>query len=208
MPTELENLRKWFVTRASRRIGVEFKDLSMALKGMEYILAKIEEKQAWHIMDLGMGFSTLALRMFVHKCLATGEPETEDEHHVTQFYSADHDKSWVAFVTELLKQKKLRNDCCYRMDEIRGKKAHCGGDKLMDVIIVDHGPTMGTRVEDLPWVVSCLEPDGILLLDDFRKTNNFQKVCAAELKKLGFSCIVEDAGRSSENRAVGIARRA
>jgi predicted O-methyltransferase YrrM len=208
MSNELNNLREWFVTRSSRRIGAEFKDLSMALKGMEYILAKIEEKRAWHIMDLGMGFSTLALRRFVKTCRATGVPDTEGENHVTQFCSADHDRSWVEFVKQLLVQKKLRNDHCYSLDEIRGKKAHCGYSKLMDVIIVDHGPTMGTRVEDLPWVVSCLEPDGIILLDDFRRTNNFQKVCTAELKKLGFSCIVEDAGRSSENRAVGIARRA
>lgn len=200
---QVEVLRKWFVTRASRRIGVEYKDLSIALKGMMYILDKIEQYKPWHIMDLGAGFSTLALRSFV-----PWSREGENESTLTtQFYTADHDKQWVLFVAELLKQKKVINTRCYSVSELKKVVAQSEYPK-MDMILVDHGPTMGTRLDDLPWIVSQLKLDGTILLDDFRETTNFQSLCIRNLKKLGFECIVEPDSRSSSNRAIGIARRA
>jgi predicted O-methyltransferase YrrM len=200
---QIEALRAWTVTRFSRRIGVEYKDLSVALKGMMYILDKIEQYKPWRIMDLGAGFSTLALRSFVPWCHDAGNEITK----TTQFYTADHDKQWMLFVAELLKQKKAINDKCYSIEELKKVMAQPGQPK-MDMIFVDHGPTMGTRVEDLPWVVSQLQPNGVILLDDFRVTTNFQSLCVTNLRKLGFRCIVEPESRSSSNRAIGIARRA
>jgi predicted O-methyltransferase YrrM len=40
--------------------------------------------------------------------------------------------------------------------------------KEYDVIIVDHGPQLQTRADDVPWLVSQLAPEGIMLFDDWR----------------------------------------
>ncbi len=200
----LGELREWCLTRFRRRTG-QAVDLSLTMQGTVYVLETIVEHRASRILELGAGFSTLAIRMHVGPTRAvpgwhrgTWKGKTENILVMT----ADHDPSWLAFVGQLLEQRKLRSDGLGTMDALRKEPL-----PDVDLVLVDHGPEMKTRLDDLPWIADHMSHDGVILLDDFRKTTGYQRQATGLLASLGWKVEVDERSRSSSNRAVGIARR-
>jgi predicted O-methyltransferase YrrM len=92
------------------------------------------------VLELGAGFSTMVF----------GKSKS-----VRQLVSFEHDVAWAQFLAATL-----------GLGPFIGRKGLALLGRF-DVIFVDHGPEMSTRVDDLPWIVSRLTDDGLLLLDDW-----------------------------------------
>jgi predicted O-methyltransferase YrrM len=72
-----------------------------------------------------------------------------------------------------------------------------------DVILVDHGPTMQTRLDDLEALTPTLAPTGAIVLDDFRRRTNYAPKATAELERLGLTVTVPPRSQSGD-RALGV----
>jgi hypothetical protein len=79
------------------------------------------------------------------------------------------------------------------------------GEKF-DAIIVDHGPEMRTRRDDLPWITRRLKPTGCLILDDFHLNHEHQ--CRRVLSTLGSWTIKisEPSPTSGDSKPIGFAK--
>jgi predicted O-methyltransferase YrrM len=116
-----------------------------------YVLAKAT--RARRILDLGSGFSSYVLRLY-----------SVDAGSDIVVYSVDDDKGWLARTREFLSLSRLREDLLLdwqAFQQVTGVR--------FDLIFHDLG-NMTLRAQSLPFVISLLDPRGVLVLDDMHKT--------------------------------------
>ena len=191
-------LRVWFLTAITKR-GVPDKGYALGAEGASWLAAYILHYKPRRVVELGSGFSTLALG---YACASAG----------SRFTTADHDSGWLSTVKtvvalrneedEALGEPPLRVHEWLSLDEIRARTdltAAC------DLVLVDHGSS-ATRVADLPWIASLLSKDGIMALDDCRTFTTYEQRARDALLKLDFGLdrVEESFGRK---RYIGVASR-
>lgn len=158
---ELTELRREYHERVKAHVGDAFIDMAISAPGALFILEQLDKR--WHdavergqlgILDMGVGFSTA----FIHRWAL--------EHVGTTYCGVDHSADWLAFMAQVDTPDWLTL-------ELRSAfEARAQEQAPFDVIIVDHGHAsachMQTRASDVPWLVTLLKPDGIMLFDDWR----------------------------------------
>jgi hypothetical protein len=166
--------RKAFQKRVRGYLGPKAKTISLEPHGILTILKHLD---TYHhddhllIGDLGAGLSTIILRQWA------------EEHHNARIASMDHDPEWLRFIGQTLNQIGLGIEPHLLLERSEHylwakAKAWC-----FDTIIVDHGPEMQTRRDDLRWIRDCLKDDGWLFLDDFHLNHEAQ--CRKVLDQIG-----------------------
>jgi predicted O-methyltransferase YrrM len=88
------------------------------------------------------------------------------------------------------------------MEQVR--KSECK--EVFDVVFVDHGPTMRTRLDDVPFLVKATRKGGVLLFDDCRTTTRYRKKLEVQLSKLGLKLSVPEAS-GPERRRIGVVKK-
>lgn len=191
----LEGLKYWYDERAKAFIGPRFTEMSMSVPGAAFVLETLEgmEKPA-RVAELGTGFSTA----FVGSWL------TNWSEYGGELWSMDHNPQWLSFV------RVLAVDLGLPLERFLERDAFVKGAPrgVFDVVIVDHGPQMQTRADDMPWIAELLSDDGVLLFDDWRPRHEGRIRNA--LRKLGGGWSVTSADhtrRFPTDKAIGVVRR-
>ena len=186
---ELRGLRGWYDGRAQTFVGEAAweGDRAISVPGARFILSKLDELQPETIADVGSGYSSLFLRRWTAGRSAT-------------CCSVDHDEGWLGFVQGLAGELGLCTERFVTMERFRDM-ARPGS---FDVLVVDHGPELQTRLDDIAWLVTLLRPGGCLLFDDWRP--RFARRATARLAELGFVTeAAEQTRRWPRDKAVGVA---
>lgn len=205
---ELVEMRELYEQKASefcaRELALEYVDHGMSAEGMHFVLGILEDR--WHhplratlvapvrVLELGAGFSTVVL---LDWCSC---------HEGAMMWSVEHDSRWLQFIRDVtddgpVRQRPLvleaRDDFVRRTNVPR-----------FDVAIVDHGPEMQTRADDVPWIAAMMAPDGVMLFDDWRPKHEgrIRRAFAA----LGGGWLIEAAAQTRrwpEDKAIASVRR-
>jgi predicted O-methyltransferase YrrM len=194
-------MRSWFLAAmALRRNEPEIIDHALTPEGAAWLVAYILHYKPRRVVELGSGFSTLALG---YACASSG----------SRFTTADHDAGWLADVKAVVAlsvetDRAAENPPC-RVDKwttlatLRSREGIRG---TVDLVLVDHGPTMQTRLDDLRWIAGMLRKGGLVALDDCRTRHSYDKKVAAVLRPLGLSFGLAQDSYGRE-RWLGVARR-
>lgn len=181
-------LRRWYHLRVRRAFDVKG-DMSLSPPACAYLQRLVAKFKPRVLLELGAGFSTLFLRQL--------------ELPGVRIYTAEHDEKWARFVRQLLRQRKLYDGDLF--SPVAALPMSLQG--RCDLVLVDHGPTMDTRLQDLPWLANFMTSSrGLLLLDDCRKTTRYASMAKGILYQLGWKMVVAKAS-SNGARALGVARR-
>lgn len=187
MHIEVETLRTRYRERIAELLGAPpTGDFSLSAAASSTLLEILRRRRARRVLECGAGFSTLLLR--------TWAAETSVE-----LLTLDHDSEWRDHIRALLKGEGLDYRGVIETCHI-GKRRTAGP---WDVILVDHGPTMKTRLDDLEALVATLGSKGAIVLDDFRRRTNYARLATAELKRLGLTVTVPPKSQSGD-RALGV----
>ena len=196
-----EAMRSWFLdAMAVRRNERTIVDHALTAEGASWLVAYILHYKPRRVVELGSGFSTLALG---YACASSG----------SRFTTADHDAGWatdVKAVTSMVADVDFAAGLPpFRVDKwttLATLRSRAGIRGTVDLVLVDHGPEMMTRLNDLPWIAGLLRRNGIMALDDCRTRHSYDKKAAAVLRPLGlsFGLVQESYGRE---RWLGVARR-
>jgi predicted O-methyltransferase YrrM len=193
---------RWYFKRGREVVGDTWdKSISQNKKGMNCLIENLDKYDCKTVLELGCGFSTIALRAW------------EREADVRKVISAEHNEDWVAALKGLLTERDIQNNDIYLLSEIKDQYISLNHG-VYDAVFIDHGPTMRTRLDDLPWAASLLNDNGILFLDDWRtehvgkKSTRWSKKAKAILSRMGFEAeVLEDSRSAQHERAICMARR-
>lgn len=191
---ELELIRdfeRWFNEKVLKELGPESKPASMSPEGLVEILKLIRgvDMDLPRVLELGTGLSTVVL----HKADLDAS-----------IISLDHSLEWLLLMAaKLLPHFGIILPAPSMMLIPRSLK-ELG---LYQVIIVDHGPELQTRADDLPWIVKLLAPGGTMVFDDWRPKHEGR--IRRGLAKLGIFDIevLEHTRRWDKDKAIAFARR-
>jgi predicted O-methyltransferase YrrM len=191
-------LRVWFLTGITK-LGVPDKGYALGAEGAAWLVAYILQYKPKLVVELGSGFSTLALG---YACAES----------CSKLITADNDAQWLSTVRAVLalrdQEHKAHGEATLRVDEwssLRDLRARTDLAAACGVVLVDHGPST-TRVADLPWIASLLSADGIMALDDCRTFTTYEQRARDALLRLGF--VLERAEESfGRKRYIGVASR-
>ncbi len=196
---ELEQLRAAYheqvVTHVTKR-GQPFVDMAISAPGARFILERLEEHyqgdpstRQYHVLDMGLGFSTC----FVGQWVATGP--------YRRYFGVDPNEVWCAFMKDVARGMSLPV-------EVKPRAAFRPATKHFDAIIVDHGPQLQTRADDVPWLVTLLANDGIMLFDDWRPKHEgrIRRAFAAVAGDWHIEA-PEHVRRSPRDKSIGFVRR-
>ena len=185
----LEVMRGRFSDAARERGGEAWQDLAITLNASIWIGKFLEVFKPMRLLELGSGFSTLVLRRYLPKAAT--------------MISADHDGAWQEFVRQQLAERMPEDVVTFEsLKDARGALP-----VKFDLVFVDHGPTMETRIRDLPWVMTLAD---VLICDDWRQgaRGAFTRRMTAQLEMAGWKLDVLDETRSSPGgRTLCLARR-
>jgi hypothetical protein len=148
----------------------------------------INASDPW-VLELGSGVSTIAM----HKLCP-------DAH----ILSLDHSLDWMMLmVSRILPEFDLELKAPSFM-MIPRNPTEIGH---YQVILVDHGPQLQTRADDLPWIVKCLAPGGVMIFDDWRPKHEGR--IRRGLAKIGDFKIdsLENTKRHAKDKSIALARR-
>jgi predicted O-methyltransferase YrrM len=182
-------------------------DYALTAEAAAWLAAYIRRTSPRSLLELGSGFSTMALG---YACAMAGG---------VRFLSADHDGRWLSDVKAISLSRAMedgkRGDIVaqepewWHVDALRvaPKQLDAFGLKgAFDLVLVDHGPTMETRLDDLPWISSLLAEGGVMVLDDCRDITRYERRARAILVPMGWE-IQREPESYAEKRWLGIARR-
>lgn len=188
---ELSTLRDRYQARLIEIMGeAPAADFALSVAGAFVLLDVLRRRKARRVLECGAGFSTVLLRTW-----ARAAPHVE-------ILTLEHDKEWRDRIRKILRAeglpvKGVAPTSYIGTGRIRG---------LWDVILVDHGPNMQSRLDDLDKLVEVLAPKGAIVLDDFRKRTNYAKDATRRLRALGLSVSVPPRSQSGD-RALGVGYR-
>jgi predicted O-methyltransferase YrrM len=191
---ELEGLKFWYDQRAKAFVGGGFVEMAMSLPGAAFVLETLAAIDSQvRIADLGAGFSTVFLGTWLCNWSEYGG----------ELWTMDHNPQWLAFM------RVIAVDLGLPLERVleREKFLALAPREAFDVIVVDQGPELQTRADDLPWTVTLLAPGGVLLFDDWRpKHEGRVRRALAGLGDWEISS-AEHTRRSPRDKAIGVARR-
>ncbi len=194
---KLEGLKHWYDQRAKAFIGPKFVEMAMSVPGASFVLETVAAfERPVRIAELGTGFSTVYL----------GDWLLNRAPHGGELWSMDHNPEWLSFVRVLAVDIGLPLDRFLLRHEFL-KKAPQG---TFDVVIVDHGPELQTRKDDMPWIVKLASQDGVLLFDDWRPKHEGRIRDALRKREVTGDWEVsaaEHTRRFPTDKAIGILRR-
>jgi hypothetical protein len=198
---KLEGLKYWYDQRARAFVGEGFVEMAMTVPGAAFVLEVIEdmEKRAasngrrLRVAELGTGFSTV----FV------GSWMINDSEYCGELWSMDHNLDWLAFMRVIGVDLGLVQDRFLPREKFI-EQAPKG---TFDVAIVDHGPQLQTRADDMPWVAELMNDQGVMLFDDWRPKHEGR--IRRALGSLGGWAVstAEHTRRYPKDKAIGVARR-
>lgn len=162
-------------------------EFSLSVQASQTLLEVLRRRRARGVLELGSGFSTLLLRTW-----ARDAP--------VQMLTLEHDGAWRTLMRKLLKGEGLYSDRIWSTGVL--DLARAGGP--WDCILVDHGPTMQTRLDDLERLVTMLARGGAMVLDDFRRRTSYAADATRILERLGLEVAVAPRSQSGD-RALGVA---
>jgi predicted O-methyltransferase YrrM len=189
-------MRAWFLDAMAMRRN----ENAMAPEGAAWLATYILRYKPRRVLELGSGFSTLALG---YACAESG----------SKLITADHDDGWREDVRAVLDLSvetdraagigTCRVDEWSSIDALRSRQDITAS---IDLALVDHGPTMQTRLDDLRWIAGLLRKGGAMALDDCRTRHTYDKKAGAVLRTIGmsFGLVEQSYGRE---RWLGVSRR-
>jgi predicted O-methyltransferase YrrM len=194
-------MRRWFLDAMSlRRDESSMLDYAITAEAAAWITSYIRQERPSLVIELGSGFSTMALG---YACAEVG----------AELMTADHDDRWLADVKAVLGLRacadqakhlsRLRVDGWSSLDALRSCDGMSG---RADLVLVDHGPNIEVRIEDLRWIVSLLRHGGLVALDDCRDTTRYERRCRSVLFPLGMVLGRVEESHGSD-RWLGVARK-
>jgi predicted O-methyltransferase YrrM len=194
-------MRGWFLDAMSlRRDESSLLDYALTAEGASWLASYIRQARPSLVVELGSGFSTMALG---YACAEAG----------TELMTADHDERWLTDVKAVLSLRsdadralglsRFRVDGWSSLDALRSSD---GLTRKADLVLVDHGPNMEVRLDDLRWACSLLRRGGTIALDDCRNTTRYERRARAILLPLGMFLGRVEESHGSE-RWIGVARR-
>jgi len=166
-------------------------DASMRPEGLHHLIRLLESSRATSLGEFGAGLSTVGLRAWKQR---TGRD--------IRFSTIEHDESWCRFMAGVLEGRNLPVDDIYTLAEYRNETLMMSAPPF-DAVFVDHGPTMASRWNDVPWIVSLVKPGGLIIFDDwwpghvraFRSTKRIIRI----LTRMGLQWSVLEASRPNKN---------
>ena len=194
-------MRGWFLDAMSlRRDESALLDYALTAEAAAWLSAYVRRVKPALVVELGSGFSTMALG---YACADVG----------AELMTADHDEKWMNDVKAVLGLRAEADRACglsrFRVDgwsSLDALRSCDGMTGKADLVLVDHGPDMEVRIEDLRWVVSLLRRGGVLALDDCRNTTRYERRARSVLLPLGIILGRVEESHGSE-RWLCIARR-
>lgn len=181
--TLIRQWRQGYHETVCEHIGAGAVDMAISCPGAFYILKVLGERIVEHtpesrvpgtvyddalqVLDMGTGFSTMFIREW-----AIGADICES----LVYTGRDHNPDWLAFIERTF----VKDDPEYASSGLtvpdnfhlglidRSEQGPLCQWSCYDVIIVDHGPQLQTRADDVPWLVTQLKPGGVMLFDDWR----------------------------------------
>ena len=173
------------------------KDASMRPLGLFHMLKTLEQGSYPHIGEFGGGYSSLGLRKWVHPG--------------TKVTTVDHHPEWAEFLRTTLTKMELRADNIVDLGEFRNE-THMMGAPIFDAVLIDHGPTMGTRQDDVPWIISLVKPGGLIIFDDWfptdQRTFRSTKRLARIVTRMGYEYnVIEESRPKAHDKAICLVRK-
>lgn len=196
--SDLAEMRRWYCERAATwhmEHGRRYQDLALSLPGARYLRAVLDRYKPLRVVELGAGFSTLVIGDWRRDRLAP------------VYVTVDNDAAWLAEV-RAMSVKAFGEDeatLCrhWETPDVARRHRHDG----IDLVLVDHGPTMETRLADVPWIIGMLRPGGLALFDDCRNTTRFRHQLAKELLPFKTGLVMTRSSRGDGGRWIGVARK-
>jgi predicted O-methyltransferase YrrM len=196
---------------AARRREPKFLDRSLAAEGARWIVDYVIAQKPAVVLELGSGFSTLALGLACSRSEAS-----------IRLLSADHSGPWMEDVKAvglaIAREQRKRTGRGAQQPEwcslgrLRSDEGHLGLVGKCAFVLVDHGPAMKTRLDDLPWIASLVAENGIMALDDCRSVSpnatarRYEEDARGVLAGLGWS-LERAFGSGNGDKWIGVARR-
>ena len=194
---KLEGLKHWYDQRAQAFVGPGFIEKAMSVPGADFVLETLEGfKRPVRVAELGMGFSTVFLADWLHNW----------SEHGGELWSMEHDERWLSFM------RVVGVDFGLPLERMLVRHQFLKSVKYgtFDVVIVDHGPELQTRKDDMPWIVKLAGEDGVLLFDDWRPKHEGRIRDALRKNEVEGDWVVgsaEHTRRYPTDKAIGILRR-
>ncbi|MFA4945156.1 MAG: class I SAM-dependent methyltransferase [Lentisphaeria bacterium] len=198
-----------------RFLGVNYRGpRSLTCAQADYLASVMAERKPSRVLELGAGLSSIVIAKYLRA--------NKDSCGLT----VDHDPAWLAFVTTQVAAFKTGNPrhswnvlAVLRQQALeRGPEQDTSDpDGLLDLrpfdlVLVDHGPKMWTRVQDMPWIMRLVAPGGIVLCDDWfplpTKNEAWQSAMEAALVNAGLVMRVVEEAREPGRKTLLEATRA
>lgn len=175
------------------------RDASTRPAGVWSLINFLEAHGVRRLGEFGGGFSTLALRTWA---LQSGS-------HI-EITTVDHHAEWRTWLLRLLESRGLGGGKMMDLTELR-EQSRMFSHHPFDCAFVDHGPTMGSRFDDIPWIISLVAPGGVVVFDDwwavgtraFRSTKRLIRI----LHRMGLPAeVIENSRPSPNDKAIAVVR--
>lgn len=191
MTTNVKALNILYRTELKRLVPKSTTEMSIHPRSAEWLAHLVEERRPAIVLELGSGLSTV---LFANACAEAK----------AILYTYDHDQEWMAsvrgVVKKFAKEGHLQRGEHYWLDRAGLVEASKSLLWRPNLVLVDHGPTMGQRLEDLPMLVKLAASGALIILDDCRKSTNFEREAAKVLAKLGLQLRQSERSKAHANR--------
>lgn len=197
---DIRKLHKGYLEDVAKYPGfLHDHDASTRPEGIFHLIRLLEESGAAAVGEFGSGFSTYALRTW-----------REQSGRAVQFTTVEHDAKWVDFIKKNLRDNDLPDGDIIGLDDYRGSTRMMAA-RPFDAVFIDHGPTMASRWDDVPWIASLVKPGGLVIFDDwwpehvraFRSTKRIIRILA----RMGLAWeVVEDSRPAEHDKAICVVR--
>ena len=200
---DLSRLRdRYLCCIAAHRGESSFEDHALSVEGAGWLVDYVTGHRPKAVLELGSGFSTLVLGEALSRL---GE---------IRFLSADHSQKWMddvkavgtALAADEHEPVSFKEPKWWTLDGLRQAPRQLQLEGAFDLVLVDHGPTMEVRIDDLPWIASLLRSSGIMAFDDCRNTSRFERMVRRALGRIGWS-LERAPGSGNGDKWIGVARR-
>ena len=196
---DLKELHAPYLADVAKYTGfVHSHDASTRPEGIHHLIRLLTERGSQSVGEFGTGFSTVGLRTWRRRTRRN-----------IKFTTIEHDAQWCKFMAGTLKKRRLPAGDIETLDEYRLSTLMVSAPPF-DAVFIDHGPTMATRWCDVPWIISLVQPGGLVIFDDwwpahvraFRSTKRIIRI----LTRMGIKWqVLEESRPAAHDKAIAVA---
>jgi len=187
----LQLLRSYY-QNAYKEQFTDAENFPISVGQAEYLLGILRQFKLSRVMQLGAGYSTLALGFWA----------SQEDAEIVSYADGAY---WRDFMSEMVEEAFGSGTAAKIKFRPLSQVSEAEPDGSFDLALVGQGPSKNKRIEDIPWIVSSIREGGFALFDDFSSRTRFaNQVTRAALAS---GCQSVQWAEPDAYRTFGVARR-